>query len=156
MDILRFDKFINEKLYLYRNEYELNPKYCLQCGKELPYEKRNNTYCDQSCSGSHSQLGIPKSDASNKARSETLKIVEYRVCELCKGEYLRRFYKQRFCCKDCSDSHNLNISHLNYLRKKVDNPDWWSDRMKIMWADNKRDPSGGWTEILPYTRSDKK
>lgn len=34
------------------NEYEKNPKYCMNemCGKKIPYNKRNNVFCNSSCS----------------------------------------------------------------------------------------------------------
>ena len=37
-------------------EYELNPKYCLYCGKKLQFEKRFNKCCNQSCANSYSNL----------------------------------------------------------------------------------------------------
>ena len=34
--------------------YENNPKYCKFCESKIPYEKRNNTYCNHSCFASYS------------------------------------------------------------------------------------------------------
>lgn len=34
--------------------YNLNPKSCLNCGKILPYEKRNNTFCSNQCNSNYS------------------------------------------------------------------------------------------------------
>ena len=33
-----------------RTDYESNPKLCKQCGKPIPYEKKDNVFCSQSCS----------------------------------------------------------------------------------------------------------
>lgn len=37
-----------------REEYAKNPKLCQQCGKHIPYEKRNNKFCGSSCSATYS------------------------------------------------------------------------------------------------------
>ena len=36
-----------------RSKYERNPKYCLTCGKKLPYEKRNGKFCNSSCAATY-------------------------------------------------------------------------------------------------------
>lgn len=49
---------ILEKNQKIKNEYELNPKKCLFCEKEISYEKRENSFCNHSCSASYNN---PKS-----------------------------------------------------------------------------------------------
>jgi hypothetical protein len=39
--------------------YEENPKFCVQCGEKLPYEKRKNSFCSNSCAATrNNNLGI--------------------------------------------------------------------------------------------------
>jgi hypothetical protein len=38
--------------------YGVNPKRCKKCDAALPYEKRKNVFCSQSCSSSHNNLGV--------------------------------------------------------------------------------------------------
>lgn len=40
-----------------RERYAVRPKICLTCGKQLPYEKRRSTFCDQSCAAKRTHLG---------------------------------------------------------------------------------------------------
>jgi hypothetical protein len=39
--------------YGVESEYLKNPKKCKECGLNLPYEKRNNLFCNHSCSASY-------------------------------------------------------------------------------------------------------
>lgn len=40
------------------SRYENSPKYCPNCDKKLPYKKRNNKFCNQSCSASFNNRGV--------------------------------------------------------------------------------------------------
>lgn len=42
-----------------RLEYYKNPKTCKFCGKVIPYEKRENEFCDRSCSASYVNSNSP-------------------------------------------------------------------------------------------------
>lgn len=39
--------------YNTKDSYIKKPKYCKNCGKVLPFEKRNNDFCNRSCSASY-------------------------------------------------------------------------------------------------------
>lgn len=55
------------------NEYELNPKYCLYCGKKLLFNRRFNKCCNQSCANSYSNLKRGKhSKETNEKISKSL------------------------------------------------------------------------------------
>lgn len=40
-----------------KEEYELSPKKCLNCGNHLEWEKRKNKYCNSSCAASKNNIG---------------------------------------------------------------------------------------------------
>lgn len=53
-------------------EYNKHPKYC-KCGNVIPFEKRNNKYCSQSCGTKYSNLGKTHSVERNKKISKSVK-----------------------------------------------------------------------------------
>lgn len=42
------------------NAYLKNPKFCLQCDCELPYEKRTGKFCNRSCAATYNGSKFPK------------------------------------------------------------------------------------------------
>ena len=50
---------ISLKKFMTKNNYKYSPKYCKFCGKELPYEKRFNEFCDHSCAASFNNQSRP-------------------------------------------------------------------------------------------------
>ena len=72
----KFKQLQQERIANYYN----NPKFCKHCGKQLPYEKRNNNFCSQSCSATYNN--------QKRERKEKSK------CLNC-GKELKR--KQKFC-----------------------------------------------------------
>lgn len=40
-----------------KEEYNKNPKLCLYCNSAIPYKKRNNKFCNHSCSASFNNVG---------------------------------------------------------------------------------------------------
>lgn len=53
---------------LTREEYDKNPKYCLNCGCKIPYEHRRNKYCSSSCAATVNNKNFPKKKVSFKTR----------------------------------------------------------------------------------------
>ena len=53
-----------------RKEYELNPKYCVNCGNKIPFEKRSNICCCSSCAVSfaNKKRGHKSEEEKNKTR----------------------------------------------------------------------------------------
>lgn len=64
--------------------YNKNSKVCINCGKPLPYEKRQNKFCSQSCNAIY----------NNYKRQKQVKF-----CKNC-GKPLKS-RQQTFCCNDC-------------------------------------------------------
>jgi Zn finger protein HypA/HybF involved in hydrogenase expression len=71
--------------------YLENPKQCLFCGVNLPYEKRANRFCDRSCSASYNNRGV------------TRHIKRSNFCTCGKPKTLQNKY-----CKDCAQNHVYN------------------------------------------------
>jgi len=44
--------------------YNKNPKTCKYCGKVIPYEKRDNDFCNHSCSASYNNVGIKRNEGT--------------------------------------------------------------------------------------------
>lgn len=59
---IKYSDFFNRG----KEYYEKNPKYCECCGKELPYEKRNNKFCSSSCAASKNNIGVRRNFNPNK------------------------------------------------------------------------------------------
>ena len=78
---------MQEKLKQERIEkYNENPNVCLNCGKALPYEKRQNKFCDHSCNAIYNNHKIQE---------------QAKFCKNC-GKQLK-FRQQTFCCNDCQN-----------------------------------------------------
>ena len=65
-------KITQERLKQERIEkYNENPNICLNCGKSLSYEKRQNKFCNSSCSATYNNLKRDKNfiyrNLSNKS-----------------------------------------------------------------------------------------
>ena len=54
------------------NYYE-NPKYCKKCGKVIPFEKRENSFCNRSCANSYSNSIRVLSEETKKKIANSLK-----------------------------------------------------------------------------------
>jgi len=113
----------DKKLEKELQEYDKNPKFCLNCNKLLPFEKRKCKCCNRSCACSFSnnnriykpETGIKISNSiknkilngescgfiksGSKIQTEFIKICEY---DYCKKEYITFNLIQKFCCKDCA------------------------------------------------------
>ena len=48
-----------------KKQYLENPKYCKYCGKEIPYEKRENDFCNHSCAASYNNKGLLEMEKDN-------------------------------------------------------------------------------------------
>jgi hypothetical protein len=71
-------------------EYLASPNYCEECGKVLPYEKRNsNSYCGRSCS-------IKSSNRNRK---------KLKSCLACNAQISRR---KTYCSVSCQKEYEYN------------------------------------------------
>jgi hypothetical protein len=77
-----------------RERYGNNPKTCVFCGKDLPYEKRKNKFCDQSCAASHNNVGVRRNgDQGDK------------FCLFCGTQLVGRKYVNKYCSMKCNKNH---------------------------------------------------
>ena len=84
-----------------RIEYYKNPKLCFQCGDIIPYEKRNNKTCSNSC-GHIGNTSKPKREA--------------RYCLNC-GCIMIKKGKIKFCSSECSSDYRSRKSFESNLIK---------------------------------------
>ncbi len=90
------------KIKLTRSTYEQNPKRCKACGDVIPYEKRQNDFCNHSCSASYNNQGVcrngeayPEHSYCLNCRKEITRGNKY--CDnRCKGEYEYKQYIERW------------------------------------------------------------
>lgn len=92
-------------------KYNEHPRCCLYCHKVLPYEKRYNKFCDQSCAAIYNNSRRSKNNTQDlRTANKTQNIIttpkRYRQPKLCEecGNPLRadQRYTRRFCCYECS------------------------------------------------------
>lgn len=80
--------------------YDNNPKLCKQCGKPIPYEKRNNAFCCQSCSAIYTNI-----ERGNKSREHN------KFCINCGKELTgdKRYNKY------CSSVYQCEYNYKQYI-----------------------------------------
>lgn len=104
-----YERFCAENENTYRN----NPKKCLNCGKIIPYEKRRNTFCGQSCGGKYTFT--PHSAEQEKFRIEKVKEhakEKHRIFEEIKKHREQEYLKNPVFCCICNKAKS-------YKRKKL-------------------------------------
>ena len=115
------------------NEYYKNPKYCLECGKILPFEKIFNKFCNKSCANTytnkhrkHSQETkdkISKSVLNFKTLNKKDKVL---ICKYCGNEFIAerkldgRFKATKYCCKECHDKSIKEHFHDKRMKEIED------------------------------------
>ena len=67
---------------------EVNPRFCLFCGKEFPLTKKRGKFCNSSCSAKYNNRGV------------TRHIKGSRVCSCGKPKKVANTY-----CSDCATNH---------------------------------------------------
>ena len=78
------------RVKLTREKYEENPKCCKQCGKIIPYDKRENDFCNHSCAASY----------NNKVQQKEISHCLYCNKEIPKGN--------KFCNTTCQREYNYH------------------------------------------------
>lgn len=99
-------------------KYELNPKYCLNCGKLLSYDKRYNIFCNNRCSAIY----------NNKLRCGYKQKKLY--CKQCGKEIsMPNNSKRQFCSISCATTYRHVNSPITEKRKLIlDNLDIIKER----------------------------
>ena len=108
-------------LEIQKRDYELNPKYCLWCGKKLPFEKRFSKCCNQSCANSYSNKnkGL-KSDETKIKISKSVSLA--RQNELKKSnqyKLLSELVKKQIILNE--KNYNINDKFININCLKIQN-----------------------------------
>jgi hypothetical protein len=68
------------------NYYE-NPKYCKKCGKVIPFEKRENSFCNRSCANSYSNsIRVLSEETKKKIANSLKKDKNIKLCKQCGAE----------------------------------------------------------------------
>lgn len=84
-----------ERLRKEKEEYEQNPKFCLECGEKIPFEKRFGKFCSKSCSTSYTNKQREKKKSKN-------------VCLNC-GKITEN---KKFCSNECQ----LEYEYKEYIK----------------------------------------
>lgn len=61
----QLNAYRDEKRRTAREMYELDPKFCPACETHIPYEKRYNKFCNQSCAASYNNRGVVRVETTN-------------------------------------------------------------------------------------------
>jgi hypothetical protein len=77
------------------NEYNFNPKKCLQCQSVIPFRKRKYSFCNNSCSATYNNLHRDR-------------IKQKIECKNCNKLFIPIPNNTIFCSLQCSASHRKN------------------------------------------------
>lgn len=99
-----------------KQKYENNPKFCLFCNSKIPYDKRENKFCDRSCAAKWNNIHYPRRRgplprfiieneiSSPKKLSKRYKQmvckVHFKQCIIC-NSWFRAIGVQKFCSETC-------------------------------------------------------
>ena len=83
-----------------KEEYQQNPKYCENCGKEIDWIHRTNKFCSHSCSASFNnklrkKLKIKKKNVRKNNKSQ------FNICKNC-GKLLNN-HQLFYCSQNCKN-----------------------------------------------------
>lgn len=111
-------------------KYYENPKYCLECGKILPFEKRFNNFCNRSCSNTYTNKHRKHSQETKDKISKSLSITKLLkrknktlICKYCGNEFViernanGKFSASKYCCKECHDKSIKEHFHNKRMKE---------------------------------------
>lgn len=97
---LKSKQTIEAKAMAFKEKYLNNPKFCKHCDKSLPYNKRHNKFCDNSCAASF--LNTLRVCPSNYVSGDWA-IISHN-CLFCSKQFEAK-RKQVFCSHKCSKDY---------------------------------------------------
>ena len=113
------------------NRYNQNPKFCLNCGKQLLYDQRRQTFCDLSCAATYRNLTTDRKNYSHisveerKARKREYSREHYNkfkrgsgICSSCGNTFVKTNDTQKLCqeCKHKLQSFMKVSNDVEYHR----------------------------------------
>ena len=93
-------------LEIWKSRYRDDPRHCLRCGNELPYEKRKNKFCNQSCGAIY---------------NNALKNKKEKACIHC-GSVIRdyKFWQTRkYCNSQCQADHRWEQTKRQFVESGI-------------------------------------
>jgi len=127
-------------------EYNSNPKKCKCCDAVLPYEKKYNDFCDQSCAAKFNNpfrkvIEIRKNAAKPKVS---------RDCDYCGNGMVNVRSEQKYCCQECSANHKRKIifDQIEAGETKLPSTNY---RRYLIHKRGNRCESCGWDKVNPIT-----
>lgn len=106
------------KRELAENFYLLNPNHCKQCHSVLPYHKKENTFCNKSCSAIYQNISKtkPKKISMRSIWQQNRLLIECKECGISFSVTRKESKHRKYCSVSCS---NKNKYHINSTRKKT-------------------------------------
>ena len=133
------------KTPLTKAKYEENPKQCKHCGKDIPFEKRDNDFCNRSCSASYNNMGKVRNGSP---------LSEHQYCLNCGKEITRR---NSYCNNTCYAEYQRS-EYIKRWKKGEETGTIGKDdvatavRRYIFEKHNNACECCGWSKINPYTQ----
>ena len=112
-------KIQSEEIQKKIENYSKNPKKCEYCGKPLPWDKRNNRFCNSSCAASKNNMGKVKNPKGIGHPKKKEKATISKQTKLAKPR-LTRVNKCHICGREncqCNFCKKHNLQQLNGLVK---------------------------------------
>ena len=107
------------------NSYLFAPKKCKECKKELPYDKRNNSFCDTYCSAKFREkrfIRVQSKETKQKISNSLRKsypLIDWE-CPVCHKIVKLQKYKakyKKYCSRECSKTMMVHCPYGSSIRK---------------------------------------
>ena len=101
-------------------EYENNPKLCKYCGNQIPYNKKENNFCNSSCFASFNNKTRAKRHKEQKKCLNCKKVLNKTNRKYCNGKCQREYeYKQYIKRWKQGEMNGVrgNYNLSNYIKK---------------------------------------
>jgi hypothetical protein len=117
-------KTIQERKDKSIKQYLKNPKYCLSCTTVIPYDKKQNNFCNHSCSATYlnprreyvlSKKGLENIKISNLKRKKSIVKQFDNVCTVCNIEFISLKTRKKTCSDICRKRSFSNNAKKNKL-----------------------------------------
>lgn len=101
-------------------EYELNPKYCINCGNKIPFENRFNKCCCTSCATAvGNKIKGKHSEETKRKISQTLHNTYKSNNVIVKNQYSSNIYKYKLLSELVIEGKILNENNYIFVDKNI-------------------------------------